>query len=138
MAKFVLKDAEIVINAIDLSAWVNAATLDVNPDLPEANTMGTFFKVRLVGLSDATLSVTFTQNFDSGAVDATLWPLVNQDAPFTVTAMANLTDGIGVTNPRYSMSAVLGTYQPIQGTIGDTALVNATFPSSGALTRATS
>jgi hypothetical protein len=138
MAKFVLKDAEIVINAVDLSEWVNSTTLDVNPDLPEANTMGTFFKVRLVGLSDATLSVTFTQNFDSGAVDATLWPLVNQDAPFVVTAMANKTDGIGVTNPKFTMDAVLGTYQPLQGTIGDTALVNATFPSSGALVRSTS
>ena len=136
MAKFVLKDAEIVINLIDLSNRVNAATLDINPDLPEANTMGTFFKVRLVGLSDATLSVTFTQDFSSGSVDATLFPLVGA-VPFTVTAMADKTAGIGVTNPRFSMSAVLGTYQPIQGTIGDTALVNATFPSSGALTRAT-
>ena len=136
MAKFVLKDAEIVINLIDLSEWVNATTLDINPDLPEANTMGTFFKVRLAGLSDATLSVTFTQNFASGAVDATLFPLVGA-APFTVTMMADKTAGIGVPNPRFSMSAVLGTYQPIQGTIGDTALVNATFPSSGALTAAT-
>lgn len=137
MAKFVLKDAEIVINSVDLSARVNAATLDINPDLPEANTMGTFFKERLVGLSDATLSVTFTQDMSSGSVDATLFPLVGA-APFVVTAMADKTAGIGVTNPRFSMSAVLGTYQPIQGTIGDTALVNATFPSSGALTRATS
>ncbi len=134
MAKFVLKDAEIVINSVDLSNWVNSATLDITPDLPEANTMGTFFKVRLAGLSDWTLSVTFTQNFDSGAVDATLFPLVGAD-PFTVTAMANLTDGVGVTNPKFSGLAVLGTYQPIQGTIGDTALVNATFPSSGTLTR---
>lgn len=137
MAKFVLKDAEIVINSVDLSAFVNSATLDINPDLPEANTMGTFFKVRLVGLSDATLSVTFTQDFVSGGVDATLFPLVGA-AAFTVTAMADKTAGIGVTNPRFSMSAVLGTYQPIQGTIGDTAFVNATFPSSGTLTRATS
>ncbi len=136
MAKFVLKDAEIVINAVDLSNRVNSATLDANPDLPEANTMGTFFKVRLVGLTDATLSVTFTQDYASGSVDATLFPLIGA-APFTVTAMADLTAGIGVTNPRFSMSAVLGTYQPIQGTIGDTAMVNATFPSSGALTRAT-
>lgn len=136
MAKFVLKDAEIFINAIDLSAWVNAVTLDINPDLPEANTMGTFFKVRLVGLSDATLSVTFTQNFSSGAVDATLFPLVGAD-PFEVTAMANKTDGIGITNPKFTMQAVLGTYQPLQGTIGDTAFVNATFPSSGALVRST-
>ncbi len=136
MAKFVLKDAEIVINLVDLSEWVNAVTLDINPDLPEADTMGTFFKVRLVGLSDATLSVTFTQNMASGAVDATLFPLIGA-APFTVTAMANKTDGIGVTNPKFTMTAVLGTYQPLQGTIGDTAFVNATFPSSGTLTRTT-
>lgn len=137
MAKFVLKDAEIIINSVDLSNRVNAATLDVNPDLPEANTMGTFFKVRLAGLSDATLSVTFTQDYASGSVDATLFPLIGA-APFTVTAMADLTAGIGVTNPRFSMSAVLGTYQPVQGTVGDTSLVNATFPSSGELTSATS
>ncbi len=136
MAKFVLKDAEVIINGVDLSARVNACTLDITPDLPEANTMGTFFKVRLAGLSDWTLSVTFTQDFSSGSVDATLFPLVGAD-PFTVTVMANLTDGVGVTNPRYSGSAVMGTYQPIQGTIGDTAFVNATFPSSGTLTRLT-
>jgi len=136
MAKFVLKDAEVIINGVDLSARVNACTLDITPDLPEANTMGTFFKVRLAGLSDWTLSVTFTQDFSSGSVDATLFPLVGAD-PFTVTVMANLSDGIGVTNPRYSGSAVMGTYQPIQGTIGDTAFVNATFPSSGTLTRLT-
>ncbi len=137
MAKFVLKDAEIVINSVDLSNRVNSATLDANPDLPEANTMGTFFKVRLVGLTDATLSITFTQDYASGSVDATLFPLIGA-VPFPVTAMADLTAGIGVTNPRFSMQAVLGTYQPIQGTIGDTAMVNATFPSSGALTAATS
>ena len=136
MAKFVLKDAEVVINGVDLSARVNACTLDITPDLPEANTMGTFFKVRLAGLSDWTLSVTFTQDFASGSVDATLFPLVGAD-PFTVTVMANLTDGVGVTNPRYSGTAVMGTYQPVQGTIGDTAFVNATFPSSGTLTRLT-
>lgn len=136
MAKFVLKDAEVIINGVDLSARSNSVTLDITPDLPEANTMGTFFKVRLAGLSDWTLSVTFTQDFSSGSVDATLFPLVGAD-PFTVTVMANLTNGVGVTNPRYSGTAVMGTYQPIQGTIGDTAFVNATFPSSGDLTRLT-
>lgn len=136
MAKFVLKDAEVIINSVDLSSWVNACTLDVNPDLPEANTMGTFYKVRLVGLADATLSVTFTQNYDSGTVDDTLFPLIGAD-PFTVTAMANKTAGVGPTNPKFSFNAVLGTYQPIQGTIGETTMVNATFPSSGAVSRAT-
>jgi hypothetical protein len=136
MAKFVLKDAEVIINSIDLSAWVNAVTLDINPDLPEANTMGITSKVRLVGLLDWSVNITFTQNFDSGTVDDILWPLVGAD-PFPITVMANLTDGIGPTNPRYSGNVVLGTYQPLQGTIGETVFVNATFPSSGNLTRAT-
>jgi hypothetical protein len=137
MAKFVLKDASVVINGVDLSNRANSVTLDITPDLPEANTMGTFFKVRLAGLSDWTLSVTFTQDFASGSVDATLFPLVGAD-PFVVTVFADATAGVGVTNPSYSGNAVMGTYQPIQGTIGDTAFVNATFPSSGTLTRATS
>jgi len=135
MAKFVLKDAEIFINSVDLSEFVNSATLDITPDLPEANTMGTFFKVRLAGLSDWTLSVTFTQDFTSIAVDATLFPLIGA-AAFPITAMADKTAGVGAGNPKFSGNAVMGTYQPIQGTVGDTALVNATFPSSGTLTRA--
>ncbi len=136
MAKFVLKDAEVIINAVNLSDHVNACTLDISPDLPEANVMGTFFKIRLAGLSDFTLSVTFTQDFASGSVDDTLFPLVGA-APFAMTVMADLTAGVGPTNPRYSGNVVMGTYQPIQGTIGDTAFVNATFPSSGTLTRLT-
>jgi len=136
MAKFVLKDAEVIVGTDDLSAWVNACTLDISPDLPEASTMGTFFKVRLVGLSDWTVSVTFTQDMASGAVDDILWPLVNAD-PFAISVMANKTDGVSPTNPKYSGNVVLGAYQPIQGTIGETAMVNATFPSSGTLTRAT-
>lgn len=138
MAKFVLKDAEVTVGdtPVDLSEWVNACTLDTNPDLPEANVMGTFFKIRLVGLTDWSISVTFAQDFTSGAVDDTLWPLVNAD-PFAITIMANKTDGVSPTNPKYSGNVVLGTYQPIAGTIGDTTLVNAVFSSSGALSRAT-
>lgn len=136
MAKFVLKDAEVIINSVDLSDHVNSCTLDISPDLPEANVMGTFYKIRLAGLTDWTVSITFTQDFASGSVDDTLFPLVGAD-PFSITVMANLTDGVGPTNPKYSGNVVMGTYQPIQGTIGDTAFVNATFPSSGTLSRLT-
>ncbi len=137
MAKFVLKDAHVSINSVDLSAFVNACTLDVSPDLPEANVMGTFFKIRLAGLADWTLSVTFAQDFAGGAVDVTLFPLVGA-APFPILIFAVDTDAVSATNPSYAGNAVMGTYQPVQGTIGDTAFVNATFPSAGALTRATS
>ena len=137
MAKFVLKDAHVSINSIDLSAFVNSCTLDLSPDLPEANVMGTFYKIRLAGLTDWTLSVTFAQNFASGSVDATLFPLIGA-APFPILVYAVDTGGVTPTNPSFSGNAVMGTYQPVQGTIGDTAFVNATFPSSGVLTRATS
>ncbi len=137
MAKFVLKDAHVSINSVDLSDLANTVTLDISPDLPEANVMGTFFKIRLAGLSDWTLSITFAQDFAAAKVDATLFPLVGA-APFPILVYAVDTGGVSPTNPSYSGNAVMGTYQPIQGTIGDTAWVNATFPSSGTLTRATS
>lgn len=137
MAKFVLKDAHVSINSINLSAYVNACTLDISPDLPEANVMGTFYKIRLAGLSDWTLSVTFAQNFESGSVDDILFPLIGAVA-FPILVYAVDTGGVTPTNPSFSGNAVMGTYQPIQGTIGDTAFVNATFPSAGALSRNTS
>ena len=40
MAKFVLTDASVDVNAVDLSNRVMSVTLNVNPEIQEASTMG--------------------------------------------------------------------------------------------------
>ncbi len=135
MVEFVLDDAEIVINSIDLSAFVLSATLTINRDLPEDTTMGDFTTSRLAGVRDWSLEVTFKQDFDSGSVDGTLWGVYNGDAAVIVSMMADKTAGVGGTKPKDSGSAHLETYPVIGGAHGDLAQVSVTFQAAGALSR---
>jgi len=134
MASFVLKDAEVVVNAQDLSIYVLSVTLNYNGDMEDASAMGTNSRIRLSGLIDWSVDVTFKQDFAASAVDATLFSLVGGDA-VTITVMANKTTGVGATNPRFSGSAVLESYTPIAGGVGELSKATASFQSSGDLSR---
>lgn len=135
MPAFVLKDAEIIINAVDLSAFVLSATLNISRDLPEDTSMGDFTTTRLAGVRDWSLDVTFKQDFDSGSVDGTLWGVYDGDAAVTVSMMPDKTSGVSGTNPKYSGSAHLETYPAVGGAHGDLAQVSVTFQAAGALSR---
>lgn len=137
MAAFTLTDAEITINGTDLSAFVMSATLNYANDLQEDTSMGDDTRTRLSGLNDWSLEVTFKQDFDSGSVDDTLFSLVGGSA-VTVTMMANKTDGVSATNPKYTGSAVLESYPPFGNAVGELAQVSVTFQSAGSLSRSTS
>lgn len=137
MAAFVLTDAEIVVNGVDLSAFVLSATLNYQADLQEDTAMGDGTRTRLAGLKDWSLEVNFKQDFDSGSVDDTLYSLIGA-ASFTVTVMANKTAGIGTTNPRYSGPAVLESYPILSNSVGELAQASVTFQAAGTLTRSTS
>lgn len=134
MAKFVLKNAKVVVNSIDLSAFVQSVTLNVNPEIQDASTMGTNSRIRLAGLLDWSVDVTFTQNFDSGSVDATLFAIIVAGVPVPITVKP-VNAATSSTNPEYQGTVMLSSYQPVGNAIGETATINASFQSSGDLTR---
>jgi len=134
---FVLKDAQFTVNTavggqtsqtsdVDLSDHVMSVTLNMNPDTPDNTTMGNVNHTRISGLKDLSVDVQFVQDFDSGQVDATLYSLVG-GAEFVISVMGNKTDGIGVTNPMFRGGVVIGTYQPLQGAVGDLSTTTITF-----------
>lgn len=135
MAAFVFKDGSLVVNSVDLSDHVRSMTLNYSGDLQEETSMGDDTRKRLSGLKDWSVDVTFKQDFDSGSVDATLFSLIGA-ASFTVT-MKPTSAAVSATNPSFSGSAVLETYPPLDGAVGDLAEVSATFQAAGDLTRAT-
>ena len=71
MAKFVLTNAMVKINSVDLSDHVSSVTLDITADEVEDTPFGQTFKSRLGGLKDGTLSIDFQQDFAASEVDAT-------------------------------------------------------------------
>lgn len=139
MAKFGrFLDAEVTVNSVDLSSFVRSVTLDVNNEILDATAMGDTTRVKIAGMKDWSASVEFYQSYYTAEVDATLWPLNDNGTSFTLTVMPNKTAGVSATNPKYTGSVILPTYQPIAGAHNDVLASTVTFESNGDLTRSVS
>jgi hypothetical protein len=63
MATFVLTDASVVINSVDLSDRVSSVTLSVEVDEQEDTAMGDTYRSRIGGLRDWSVDIEFHQDF---------------------------------------------------------------------------
>ena len=76
MATFVLDNASVTLNSVNLSDHVQSVTLDITADEIVTTSMGDTFVSRTGGLKDGSLSIEFQQDFAySGSV------LVSSHAP---------------------------------------------------------
>lgn len=135
MPKFVLRDADFTIDGVNLSDHVESITINYGMETPEQTAMQDITRRRLPGLIDWTMDVTLRSDFDAGEVDATLFPLVG-GAAVAVTVRPT-SAAVGPTNPEFQGNVLVGQYNPIQGTVGDTANSTVTLTGDGTLTRAT-
>ena len=138
MAHFVLTNAAVRVNAVDLSDHVTELEVTMNAEDVEATTMGATSRQYLVGLREDSFNMTFLQDFSSGEVDATLNPLIGGSVVL-VEVWANGTV-TSATNPKYSASCLMFGYQPLSGGIGDVSSIETEFrvaSPSTAIVRAT-
>lgn len=139
MAKYVLKDARVEVNAVVLSDHVSEVTIETKRDEVDTTGMGASNKSVVAGLGDATITLAVFQDHAAASVDATLWPLSTSDTPFVVKVRPT-SAVISATNPEYSMTVLMFEYAPIAGGIGDAAKTDVVFRNAAqtGLTRATS
>lgn len=139
--KFVIKDAVVMVNSVDLSARVAHVEVIMASDDVDVSTMGTGVHEHLAGLRADSFVVTFLSDFGAAMVDATLSPLqatadTTPEFPVTVKAFST---AVATTNPLYASTAcILLNYSPISGDIGARSETAVTFPSNAAITRAVS
>ena len=137
MASFVLYDASVVVQSVDLSDHVRSVTIDAGQALQDDTAMGDTFQSNAAGLATWSVTIEFLQDFAASKVDATLQPRLGIGN--TTTLVIKPTSGsVSGTNPSYSGTAILESYNPVSGSVGDQAMATATFQSASALTRATS
>lgn len=135
MAIFVLKDASVTVNSVDLSSYVTSVTLDYKVDAVEATAMGSNGHVYTGGLQANSLSVTFNQDFAATKVAATLDALIGTT---TTVVVKPVSGAVSATNPSYTMSnTFLEGTQPVAGAVGDLSSMQVTF-NGGTLVKATS
>jgi hypothetical protein len=138
MAKIILRDAVITVDGTDLSTRANQVSIEDTADEVELTGFQSKYKEFDQGLKDATITVTFLQDFATGSVDAILQPLYANGGTFTVDVKAG-TAATSATNPKYSLLSRLYSYGAIGGAIGDALTIQATFRNGGTVgvTRAT-
>lgn len=134
MAKMVLTNGYLLINAVNLSAWVKEMSLDYSADLKDSETMGDTTHEKTGGLKDWTLTATMLNDYAAGGPDATLFPLVGTSVAIEARADAGARS---VTNPGYTGNAVVESYNPVAGSVGDMAACQVTLRCNGALSRQT-
>lgn len=135
MATFVLSDASVVVNSVDLSDHVQQVAIDTGVESHDDTAMGDDTRSAAGGLLTWGIEVTFLQDFASDKVDATLNGLVGST---TVVVVKPTSGAVSSTNPSWTGTALLTSYGPISGSVGDQAVAAASFASAGTLARATS
>lgn len=132
MATFVLTNAFCTINAVALADHTKSITLNYSAEMLDDTVMGCTTRSSLPGLKTWSLEVQFLQDFAAANVDATLWALVGAVA-FTVEVRA-VNTGRGPTNPGYNAYAVLESYSPLSGGVGELGSTTAAFRPGGGTT----
>ncbi|MGW1762756.1 hypothetical protein ACWCQL_01465 [Streptomyces sp. NPDC002073] len=131
----VLTSQFLSINGVDLSEFTRKAELGVEVEEKDVTTYASAgWKEVLGGLKSGELGAEFLQDPAAGKIDATMWALLGQVVPFE-TRLNNAP--ASASNPRYTGSLLIKEWKPIEGGVGDEASVSVSYPTSGAVTRAT-
>jgi len=120
-------NAEVLVNAVDISAWTTSVTIETSRDEVDVTAMGAVNKVTMPGLGDATIEIEVLQGFGAGEIDATMQPLSVTSTPFNVWVKPVKGTAISATNPQYQMSSLLFSYNPMDGGVGDAMKTTLTF-----------
>jgi hypothetical protein len=132
--------AQVVLNmylALNGSAAINdhvkSCTLTLQSDSVESTAMGVNWKSFLGGLKSGTLDIEWNDDVASSSVDATLWPLFGTVVTFETRLDAG---SVSTSNPKFTGSVLINQHG-IGGSVGDLASKKTTYPTTGAIARAT-
>ena len=135
MGTLVLTDASVVINSVDLSDHVRSVSISYSADMVEDTNMGDDTHTMKGGLKNWSMDIEFAQDYAANEVDATLFPLVGSSFTVAVKATSAATSA---TNPEYSGTGLIESYNPIGGSVGELSTSSITIQAGGTLSRATS
>lgn len=134
MPKMVLLAEFVSLNSNDLKSYTTKAELSVEVDEKDVTTYGSLgWKEVLGGIKSGGLGLEFKQDVAAAALDSIMWPLLGTVVPFEVRADQA---AVGASNPKYTGSVLIKSWNPITGSVGDDATVSVSYSTSGAVTRA--
>ncbi|UJW32389.1 hypothetical protein L3Q67_00965 [Saccharothrix sp. AJ9571] len=134
MATMALLNEFLSLNGTDMSDHMKQATLALEATALDSTAMGDGWTEQTAGLKSGTLTFEALEDTAPGEIDAILWPLFGTVATFVVRLDAG---PVSASNPQYS-GQVLIQQHSVGGSLNEMAMKNLSFPTSGAVARATS
>ena len=135
MAVFAATDFDISIGGTDFSDSLAAVTLDISKEQLETTAFGDSARTYIAGLQDASVTLSFHQDFAATSVDETLHAALGTEVAIIIKPTSG---AVGAGNPSYTFNALVTQIVPFSSNVGDLATQDVSFPVSGGITRATS
>ncbi len=132
MAVYSATDHNITINGTNFSDHLQSVDVSYEASELETTAFGTAWRSRISGLKSASITLNFFQDFGTGSVDATLFPLLGSNATVVVKSTSSAT---GSANPAHSAVYLVSQYQAFASQVGDVATVSVTWNSTGTASR---
>ena len=136
MAAFFNQSVTVTVNSVDLTDHVTTVSgfNETCADL-QTTAMGETNISRIGGLKDASVSITFLNDFAASKTYATLASLLGTAVNVTITPA---TGSVTATNPKKTASCLITELPFIEGSVGDLSEVSVTWPVTGAISTVTS
>ena len=135
MAEFMLNDASVTVNSVDLSTYVTSVTLSQSADSLETTAMGDSARTFIGGLTNGTIDIDFNADFAASKTEATIFPLVGTSTAVVVKPTSGV---VSATNPSYTFNVIVTEWDTLNGSIGELATHSVSWQIAGAITKATS
>lgn len=133
MARIVLTDVVVTINTTNnFSDHVAAVTITTDVADVITTAFSNTAETRIGGLRDNSVQIDFHQDFASANVEAVIYPLIGTSVPIAIKPTSS---AIATTNPEYQFNALITSWTPVAGAVGELATVSVTWPITGAITK---
>lgn len=135
MAKTVITSRYVSLNGTDISSSLSGASLELTVEEIDKTSLGSQgWREVAAGLRSGSVTLNWMQDFGASGVDSTLYPLLGTEGTVVIRPGSAT---VSATNPAYTAVVLISQYTPIQGSVGDLATLDTTFPTVGAVSRAT-
>ena len=121
-----LANPTVMIGAVDVTAMCSSATLTVGYDSLESTSFGDLGHLYVKGLQSVGVELTLFDYYGAGSAEATLFAAVGTGTTTLVISPAGASES--PTNPEYTITnAMIATFTPINATVGELSMINASF-----------
>lgn len=139
MAKIIGKFLRVKVGGVDLTDHIASVDVSETVDEIETTAFNQAARSRIAGLKDASITLSFHQDYEASSVNATLATIFGGTTSVVVLAGTALAQGTAAAaSPMYTIPCLASQQTPVSGQVGDLVTFDVTWPAVGEISKSTS